>query len=123
MHKARRLDKCYSKCRLKFQKKNSSLPAGNKMSLILLEHLDDCVSMLTLNRPDKRNALSIALLHEMTDAIKKLESDRMRRVLIIRGAGPSFCAGLDLKEASDPANADKSAHALADMYLAVVTSP
>ena len=93
------------------------------MSLVTVEQVDQCISILTLNRPDKRNALSIELLEELIAAIRQVEQDRHRRVLIIRGNGPSFCAGLDLKEASDPAKSDRSAHALADMYLAVTTTP
>lgn len=93
------------------------------MSLIRLEHLDECITLLTLNRPEKRNALSIELLEEMINAVRSVEIDRTRRVLIIRGEGPSFCAGLDLKEASDPSKSDNSAHTLADMYRAVATTP
>lgn len=93
------------------------------MSLIQVEQIDPAISLLTLQRPEKRNALSIELLEEMIAAIKRIESDRLRRVIIIRGAGPSFCAGLDLKEASNLSKADKSAHALANMYLAVATTP
>jgi methylglutaconyl-CoA hydratase len=93
------------------------------MSLVTVEHVDAAISVLTLNRADKRNALSIELLEQMIAAIRQIESDRHRRALIVRGEGPSFCAGLDLKEASDPSKSDRSAHLLADMYLAVATTP
>lgn len=53
---------------------------------------------LTLNRPDKRNALSRALIGELTDTLRRAEADTEIRSVIIGGAGPAFSAGLDLKE-------------------------
>lgn len=53
---------------------------------------------LTLNRPEKRNALSSTLLDTLADTFEELETDREARVIVIRGAGPAFCSGLDLKE-------------------------
>jgi methylglutaconyl-CoA hydratase len=74
---------------------------------------------VTLNRPVKRNALSIALMEALSDAISALEGDRDCRVVVLRGRGPSFCAGLDLHEAADLALAERSGHALARMLRAV----
>lgn len=59
---------------------------------------DDGVCLLTLDRPDKRNAMNPALGEEMTDVLEKLRNDKRCRVLVITGAGESFCAGMDLKE-------------------------
>lgn len=53
---------------------------------------------LTLNRPDKRNALSRALIADLTAALRGAEGDEGVRSVILSGAGPAFCAGLDLKE-------------------------
>jgi len=53
---------------------------------------------LVLDRPERRNALSGALLSELTHAVTGLASDRAVRSLIITGASPAFCAGLDLRE-------------------------
>jgi methylglutaconyl-CoA hydratase len=78
---------------------------------------------ITLNRADKRNALSVQLLDELLAAINSASADLNRRVLILRGNGPAFCAGLDLKEASDPSNNERSARALADVYKAIAQSP
>ena len=58
----------------------------------------DAVATLVLNRPDKRNALTSAMLREMLSAIDTVERDSMVRVLVLRGAGDSFCAGHDLRE-------------------------
>jgi methylglutaconyl-CoA hydratase len=91
--------------------------------LVLIDTSDPQVTILTLNRAEKRNALSIELIEQITAAVENVAKDLDRRVIIIRGAGPSFCAGLDLKEAGDPAIAHRSAEALAKMYEAIAMSP
>lgn len=77
--------------------------------LVLVEPLEPGVSVVTLNRPERRNALSIALMRELCEAIQNLAADPRERVVILRGAGPAFCAGLDLQEAADPQLIDASA--------------
>ena len=74
------------------------------------------VTTLTLNRPEKRNALNVALLEELCTAITDAERDASQRVLVLRGAGTVFCSGLDLAEAAEPGGADRSA-ALIDRAL------
>lgn len=64
----------------------------------LLVEFDDGVTILTLNRPDKRNAMNPTFGEEITDALERLRNDERCRVLVITGAGDSFCAGMDLKE-------------------------
>ena len=64
----------------------------------LLVEFHDLVCVLTLNRPEKRNAMNPALGEEITDALEKLRNDDRCAVLVITGAGESFCAGMDLKE-------------------------
>jgi trans-feruloyl-CoA hydratase/vanillin synthase len=56
------------------------------------------VTILTLNRPEKRNAMSPRLHEEMTQVLDVLRYDAATRVVVLTGAGPSFCAGMDLKE-------------------------
>ena len=58
---------------------------------------DDGLTWVTLNRPDKRNAMSPELDREMLDIILSLEGDPETRVVILTGAGDAFCAGMDLK--------------------------
>lgn len=53
---------------------------------------------LTLNRPEKRNALNDQLLAELNQALVQFENDREIRALVLRGEGSSFCAGIDLRE-------------------------
>ena len=52
----------------------------------------------TLDRPDKRNALSAALVDALHEAVERAELDPNVRVLVLRGAGKDFCAGADLEE-------------------------
>ena len=73
------------------------LQGGFKMDPVLLDK-DGPVAWLTLNRPEKRNALSLELMKNMLDKLKIIEQDQDIRVVIIRGNGPAFCAGHDLKE-------------------------
>lgn len=58
----------------------------------------DKVAVLTLNRPDKRNALSVALRNEIDACLADLEADDGVSVVVITGAGPVFCAGFDRNE-------------------------
>ena len=78
-------------------------------ALVLVEAVESGISVVTLNRPERRNALSIALMHELCEAVQSLATDPRQRVVILRGAGPAFCAGLDLQEAADPQLIDSSA--------------
>jgi methylglutaconyl-CoA hydratase len=89
----------------------------------LIDAADPAIVLVTLNRPEKRNALSIELIERLTAAITQASSDPTRRVLILRGADPVFCAGLDLHEAADPALSDRSSHRLADLYIALCQCP
>jgi methylglutaconyl-CoA hydratase len=79
------------------------------MPLVLVEPLEPGVSVVTLNRPERRNALNIALMRELCEAVQSLAADPRERVVILRGAGTAFCAGLDLQEAADPQLIDSSA--------------
>lgn len=76
---------------------------------LLLRELDRDVLTLTLNRPDKRNALSGALIDALATGIAVAELDANVRVVCLRGAGKDFCAGADLRELLDSAD-----HSLAE---------
>jgi len=67
------------------------------MEPVLFEK-DGPVGWLTLNRPQKRNALSIEVINDMQTKLDVLAKDENVRVVVIRGSGPAFCAGHDLKE-------------------------
>ena len=67
-----------------------------------LEHLtlvlDGPVATVTLNRPQRRNALSLSLMRELTGCLHEIEANREIRVVILAAAGKVFCAGHDLAE-------------------------
>jgi enoyl-CoA hydratase len=67
------------------------------MALVEVER-DGGLAVVTLNRPDAMNALSVALRREITAAFVELQRDPETRVVILTGAGRAFCAGFDLKE-------------------------
>ncbi len=66
--------------------------------VLLVEHAGDGLAIVTLNRPQNMNALSLALRGRLAETFVALEDDPAVRVVILTGAGRAFCAGLDLKE-------------------------
>jgi enoyl-CoA hydratase/carnithine racemase len=70
--------------------------------LAIQEHGD--VAVVTLERPEKRNALSIDLRVELADAFERLSADESVGCLILTGAGSAFCAGMDLDQFGGDAN-------------------
>ena len=89
------------------------------MPVVLIEKQTPQITVLTLNRPERRNALTIELLGELIAAIKIAADEPQERVLILRGAGAAFCTGLDLKEAADPAKAHATAEMVARTLIAI----
>lgn len=88
------------------------------------------VAVLTLNQPDRRNALSRALIAALGDALDAIEPEPAVRAVVLTGAGPAFCAGMDLKEATaiDPSTeaerkAVADAQAIADLIQQVHRFP
>ncbi|HEX7355008.1 MAG TPA: enoyl-CoA hydratase, partial [Mycobacteriales bacterium] len=65
---------------------------------VLLTERDACVATVTLNRPEARNALSSELIAALRSTMRELENDADVDVVILTGADPAFCAGLDLKQ-------------------------
>ena len=65
--------------------------------LVLIER-EGPVGIVTLNRPEKRNALSPALMSQLVAAIRELDTDPSVHVMILTGADPAFCAGVDLSQ-------------------------
>src|SRR5882724_1674814 len=58
----------------------------------------DGIATVTLNRPDQRNAMNAALLTGLRLCFERLDERSDVRVVVVRGAGPAFCSGMDLKE-------------------------
>lgn len=64
----------------------------------VLVEFDDGIAWVTMNRPEKRNAMSPALNLEMRDTVEALATDERCGIFVLTGAGDSFAAGMDLKE-------------------------
>lgn len=71
------------------------------MALVILENNDDGVATLTLNLPEKMNAISMELQREMSAALSDIDADRSVRAVILTGAGKAFCVGADLSSLRD----------------------
>jgi methylglutaconyl-CoA hydratase len=95
------------------------------MALILVEKSTELpgVTTLSLNRPEKRNALSIELLKELNKQLEIVNSDTTQRVLIIKGEGLVFCAGLDLSEVAEASKNTESAELLVRLFENLYLSP
>ena len=70
------------------------------MSEEILCSIQDGIATVTLNRPEKRNALNTAVLEGLKSSLRQLEANKDVRVVVLRGEGKSFCSGLDLRELS-----------------------
>ena len=86
------------------------------------------VATLTLDRPEKHNAMSAQMISELTQAAAQLGADDTVRVVVLTGAGKSFCAGGDLgwlqaQMAADPETRFAEARKLAEMLQALNTMP
>jgi methylglutaconyl-CoA hydratase len=92
-------------------------------TVLLLERPDDTTAVITLNRPERRNALSIELMEGLCDVLEAIKTQPELRVAILRGAGPAFCAGLDLIEAAEPEWAERSALCVARTFQMLVDLP
>jgi enoyl-CoA hydratase len=83
------------------------------------------VALVTLNRPDKRNALSIALRNEIDQCLAETEGDDSVSVVVITGAGPSFCAGFDRNEffSQEPAHLKALVESTDRFHLRLINFP
>jgi enoyl-CoA hydratase/carnithine racemase len=70
----------------------------------ILTSIDDGVLTITLNRPDRLNAFTIAMQRELCDALERSDADDAVRSVIVTGAGRAFCAGADLAMGKDAFN-------------------
>jgi enoyl-CoA hydratase/carnithine racemase len=96
------------------------------VTAMLLEECADGVLRLTLNRPEARNALSIALMNTLLEALGRAAEDPDARVVVIAGAGPAFCAGHDLRELREDPRRGTYEHIFAlcsELMLAIVRLP
>jgi 2-(1,2-epoxy-1,2-dihydrophenyl)acetyl-CoA isomerase len=107
----------------------------------LLVTRDDGILRITLNRPDRRNALTAAMVDTMTETLESADLDDTTRVVVLRGAGADFCSGFDIGGPGGPggggtrerprtghmqrglhANAHRLVRTLAEVQLPVVAA-
>jgi len=75
------------------------------MTTVLSESLGDGITLLTLNRPEKLNAMNAELISDLHAALDDVKADPACRVVVLTGAGRGFCAGLDLTGYGTPPGA------------------
>ncbi len=98
------------------------------MSDLVTTSVKDGILTIRMNRPDKKNALTVEMYDDLTKAIKDAEKDKNVRVILITGAGDSFCAGNDLKDFLENPPKSKNApvlkfvRAIADAKLPIVAA-
>jgi methylglutaconyl-CoA hydratase len=88
----------------------------------------DSAAILTMNRPEKRNALSRALIEELRTAFRIAQDDGSIRSIVLTGNGPAFCAGMDLEELRETINTTQEtvwedAHRLSSLYEQIYNCP
>ena len=72
----------------------------------LLTETAESILTITLNRPEKRNALNDALINDLKDALREADNDESLRAVVIKGAGKDFCSGADLSALQKIAESD-----------------
>ena len=90
--------------------------------------VENNTGIITLNRPDKRNALHPELVEEMKNKLEEIKKDSRVKVLIITGAGKSFCSGADLSYLNELKNYsvienENDSSALAQLFLNIYNFP
>lgn len=83
------------------------------MPVVLIEKPSAQTTVLTLNRPERRNALTIELMTELVAAIEMANADEQQRILVLKGAGKAFCTGMDLGEVAQSEKLHASAELVA----------
>src|SRR3954469_17971091 len=87
------------------------------MPVVLVEKQSANTTVVTLNRPERRNALTIELMSELIAAVESANADEKQRILILKGAGQAFCTGMDLSEVAQPEKAHASAELVAKTLI------
>jgi methylglutaconyl-CoA hydratase len=94
----------------------------------VLYSVDGAVARITLNRPDKRNALNAAVIAGLKESLRAASRDDSVRVVVIAGAGKDFCSGADLSQLQQLAQASVSenaedARSLLELFLLIRQIP
>lgn len=98
---------------------SESLPRKEVIDLqyetILLDE-EDGVAVITLNRPQKLNAINLKMRKEISAVLRNLENNDAVRVIVLTGAGEAFCAGADISEFSDADSISESMDNIKQLY-------
>src|SRR3954451_19984512 len=91
---------------------------------VVLYSMEGAVARITLNRPEKRNALNDAVIVGLKESLKKAAADKNVRVVVITGAGKDFCSGADLSALQKIAGASvaensEDARSLLELFLLI----
>lgn len=78
--------------------------------LVVVERPSPAVAVVTLNKPDRLNALSYPMVRRLHDALDEVAGDDGCKVMVLTGAGRGFCAGLDLRDFGAPPAVGDHAH-------------
>ena len=82
----------------------------------VLSSVQDGIRRITLNRPERLNAVNQELLLDMRTALKQAEADDATRVIILSGAGRAFCSGDDLKDFDQQVTGEEAARAYLELF-------
>ena len=95
------------------------------MSDSILHEVAGGLARITLNRPEKRNALSLEMIGELSRAIDTVRDDASTRVVLVTARGKAFCSGMDLSAVplDDPEEAGRFGTVLAEVYGKLLTLP
>ena len=86
------------------------------MENAVLFEVNNGVATITLNRPDRYNAVNQDLVDGISNSLKKCEADQSIRAVVITGAGRGFCAGADMSVFGDEVTADQRSQYIIDQY-------
>jgi 2-(1,2-epoxy-1,2-dihydrophenyl)acetyl-CoA isomerase len=94
------------------------------METMLVDRAPNGVVTLTLNRPERKNAMNTAMFNELLTVFREVDVSSTDRVLVITGAGDAFCSGADLSDrGSDPRHSLSRLHWVADIALTLHRIP
>jgi enoyl-CoA hydratase len=86
-------------------------------STVLVDEARPGITTITLNRPERLNAMNADLVRDLHAALDRVAADRSCRVVVLTGAGRGFCAGLDLHEGATPADANGLGRVQSGMHV------
>jgi methylglutaconyl-CoA hydratase len=92
-------------------------------NFVIFNRYSEEVAASILNRPEKRNALSIKLMQQLYAQAEQVEKDGKIRIWVLKANGPAFCAGLDVREARDPDLGVESAKMVRQCLSAIYRIP